>query len=345
MSEENSNDLDARIAGFDPTDPAALAALESELVGGEATNATDEPTPVDVAAGEKTVEPAKQDEKKAEQVAEPAPAAKPEGAPSGVQEPEGVQAKDGKHVIPYSVLERERDRATRAESTAAALAEEIDRLKAGKPAESAQVTISEEDLAQLDNDLPSVAKAIRAQMALINSLNGTVNQLQREQGVVAQNQQRSIDDEIEAAISGNHDLSAWRNEAFREETPNPLMWNRAVSLDKALREDPEWQNKTFAERFAQVAETMKSLYGAPAAEVTPARSQQPTQAELKQAADAKLKETPAPVPTSLSDIPGGNPPAQSHLESLENASAVALGNRFLSMSPDQMESELARLGI
>lgn len=346
MSEANSNDLDARIAGFDPTDPASLAALESELAGGgEATTQPAEPQPAEVVAGEVTDEPAKQDEKKAEQVAEPAAVAKPEGAPSGVQEPKGVQAKDGEHIIPYSVLERERERASRAEATVTALAQQLEQLQAGKaPTEAAGAALSKEDLDQLDQDLPGVAKVIRAQMAAIDQLTGTVQTLQREQEIDAQTRQRSAQDETEAAIAANPDLTAWRAAANRAENPDPLMFNRAADLDAVLREDPAWKDKPIADRFAKVSETIKALYGQPAAP-QPSPTPQPTPADLKQAAEAKMKETQAAVPTTLSDIPGGNPPAQSHIESLENASAVALGNRFLTMTPDQLESELARFGI
>ena len=103
------------------------------------------------------------DGKPAEARTEPAPPAEPVK--------EGL-AQDGKHTIPYSVLERERNRAIQAEATAAALAEEVKQLQAGKKpdADSAAAALSEEDLAQLDQDLPGVAKVIRAQMSMIEQL-------------------------------------------------------------------------------------------------------------------------------------------------------------------------------
>lgn len=349
MSEANSNDLDARIAAFDPTDPEALAALERDIMG-QGEPPKPESNPADTAAApapkKDDTTAAPQDEKKADTPAANTQTEKADPvAPSGDQKPEGVQAKDGRHVIPYQVLERERTRASQAEAALRTLTAEVEQLKSGKATDAAApALLSEEDLAALDQDLPSVAKAIRAQMAMIDALTGTVTQLKGEQSAVVQNQQRTVEDELEAAINGNPDLSAWRNAAFREDNPDPLMWNRARNLDAALQNDPEWQNKTFAERFAKVTETMKALYGIAGAAPSTDPKPQPTAADLKQAAEAKLKEAPAPVPTSLSDIPGGNPPAQSHLEQLENASGISLTNRFLSMTPDQIEAELARLG-
>ena len=45
------------------------------------------------------------------------------------QEPQGIATKDGKHVIPYSVLKSERDRATRAEQLANEMQERVKALE------------------------------------------------------------------------------------------------------------------------------------------------------------------------------------------------------------------------
>lgn len=354
QTEANSTSLEDQIANFDPNSPEALAALEQGIFGEEGNALTPElDSSTDETGGEKKAAAAKidggegsekQDEK---QVAAAATQhAAEEGAPSGAAVPEGVQAKDGRHVIPYSVLERERDRAARAEATANALAEEIDRLKAGKPAQAATVQLSAEDLDQLEQDLPMVAKVIRSNMAAIEQLTGTVTQLRRDQEITAQTQQRSVEDEIDAAISANPDLAAWRDAANRKDNPDPLMWNRAAAIDATLREDPEWKDKTFAERFEKATETVKLLYGVPAAVTPPApKPQEPKPEDIKQVAEAKLKETPAPVPNTLSDIPGSAAPTQSAIETIENASAVQIGQKFLSMTTDQQDAYLASLGI
>lgn len=323
--EASSTTLEDQIANFDPSNPESLAALEQAAMG-------DEQHPID----ETGTTEAKQDDKPAELAV---------SVPSDAQKDhvKGVQAKDGQHIIPYSVLERERDRAARAEATAQALAEQLQNLQNGKmpsQADSEQSQLTAEDLDALDQDLPGVAKVIRAQMAMIDKLTGNLEHIQREQEVAQQTREQTIQDEIEAAIQGNADISAWRASAAREDNPDPLMWNRAVEVDKMLQRDPAWQDKSIAERFSKVSETMRTMYGMPAAPTTPNQQQQPN---AQQAADAALKSIPAPVPSSLSDIPGGTPPASTDMETLQNASAVALGNKFMSMTPDQIESYLARM--
>jgi hypothetical protein len=175
---------------------------------------------------------------------------------------------------------------------------------------------------------------------MIEQLTGAIGAMRSQQQAMEQVQQMSVEDEIEAAIAGNPDLKAWRDAAQRQDNPDPLMWNRAADANDMLFNDPDWRDKPFAERFAKAVDVVKTLYGAPAT----AAQQQPQPQDLRKAADAALAAQPAPVPTSLSDIPGGTPPSQSHRETVEAMSAVALGNRFLNMTPDQIEAELARIG-
>jgi hypothetical protein len=271
-------------------------------------------------------------------------------APTGTETPpavdaKGVQAKDGTHVIPYSVLERERDRAVRAEATANALSEQLKQLQDGKTptakADANAVALTDDDLAQLDQDLPDVAKAIRAQMSMIQALTGTVQSLQQEQEVQQNVKQQSVQDEIEAAITGNPDISAWRHAAQNQETPEPLMWNRAADLDAVLRSDPAWMDRPVAERFAKVAETIKTLYGAPST----APSAPPSTATLQAKADAALAGAAKAggLPLSSSDIPGGAAPPVDEAAALMDKSGPELTAAFMSMTPEQIEAKLSRL--
>ena len=366
MSGASSISLEDQITGFDPTDPEALAALEKAAMGGEESTAGDDEKSLvdsekpDAGAKEpQKPEPAKTDEKTGTDQATGAEAQKDgqateEGAASGAGKTQGVQAKDGNHIIPYSVLERERDRAARAEATARALADQLEKLQSGKPAatgeETEAVQLTAEDLTQLDTDLPSVAKVIRAQMKAIEQLTGTVQTLQQENEIAQNSRKSAAQDETESAIQGNPDILAWRDAANRKDNPDPLMWNRAADLDAVLRNDPVWRDRPLAERFAKVADSIKTIYGAPAAPAAtekPAAPQPatPQKADLKQVADAALKAAPAATPSTLSDIPGGAPPAQGDIETLENASSVALGQKFMRMSQDEMDAYFSRLGI
>jgi hypothetical protein len=336
MAGEESNTLESQIASFDPSSPEALAALEKAVT-------------LNVGEIQENGEAEKQDDNKAEANPSEDPAAT-ESAASSTQtdKPKGVQAKDGEHIIPYSVLERERERALRAEATAQALAEQLERLQKGEmPAQAKSEDQAElltpEDLEMLDQDLPGVAKAIRAQMAMIENLKENLKNIQREQEVQQETRKQSIQDEIEAAIQADPNLSAWREAAARQENPDPKNWNRAVEIDRILREDPDWQDKTIAERFSHVTKVMNATYGVPIVSSTPQqKTQKPT---AKQVADAAIQSAREPIPETLSEIPGGVPPAQSDLDTLQNASVVALGNKFMSMTPEQIESYLSRMAV
>lgn len=263
-----------------------------------------------------------------------------------VADAKGVQAKDGTHVIPYSVLEQVRERAVRAEATAIALSEQLQQMQEGNPppaqAETNAATLTDDDLDQLDQDLPDVAKAIRSQMSMIQSLTGTVQSLQKEQEVQQSVKQQSMQEEIEAAITGNQDISAWRNSAQNQQTPDPLMWNRAAELDAVLRQDPAWMDRPVAERFAKVAETVKTLYGVPS---TAQSSASPSTATLQAKANAALAGAAkaGSLPLSSSDIPGGAIPAVDEAAALMDKSGPELTAAFMSMTPEQIEAKLSRL--
>jgi hypothetical protein len=264
-------------------------------------------------------------------------------------QPKGVQTKDGEHVIPYSVLEREREARARAEQMLQAQAAEIERLAAGgKPADEGEgdaVQLSEDDLTQLDQDLPGVAKAIRAQQETIKALMGTVQTLQQDQQVARSVQQEAVKDEIDVAIEANPDLKAWRESSNAEANPDPIMWNRAADIDAVLREDPAWKDRPVAERFAKVAETVKAIYGAPT-QPKPGASPKDTQAALDAKAAAALaaaEKSGASAPRSLGDIPGGTTPAVDEAAALLEKDGAELTAAFMAMTPEQIEAKLARL--
>ncbi len=100
-------------------------------------------------------------------------------------EPQGVATKDGKHVIPYTVLKSERERAIRAEQMlqeAQTRLAELQSQAAGnqgtKPGEPVRTEpssfasdLSPEDLENLKEDFPTVYKAIKAAEAQFQSWN------------------------------------------------------------------------------------------------------------------------------------------------------------------------------
>ena len=259
--------------------------------------------------------------------------------PPKEEKPEGILAKDGKNVIPYSQLETARARATAAETLAREQAEEITRLKAEKAKPQDDVAIlTDEELDALEADSPTLAKTLRAQQATIQKLSDRLEAVVERQETQGATQETEVKTEIQTAIDANPTLATWQ--AAEDQT----LWNEASRFDKVLRESPAYANKSFAERFIKVVELTQSALGIAEAPKTEVKEELPklTPEQIKAAAAAKLKGKPS-APVSLSQIPGGAPPAVDEKERIEQMSAVELGNKFMSMTPEQLETYIASL--
>ena len=252
--------------------------------------------------------------------------------------PEGILAKDGKNVIPYSQLETARARATAAEALAKEQAVEIERLKAEKETPKEDVaTLTKEELDTLEAESPTLAKTLRAQQASIQKLTEQLQAVAARQEDQAVVQETEVKSEIQAAIDANPTLAGWQT------AEDQTLWNEASRFDKVLRESPAYANKSFADRFTKVVELTQSALGieTPKAEV---KDELPklTPEQIKAAAQAKLKGKTS-VPVSSSQIPGGAPPAVDERERVEQMSVQELGNKFMNMTPEQMEAYLTTL--
>jgi hypothetical protein len=247
---------------------------------------------------------------------------------------DGVLAKDGKHVLPFKVVEdlrsSNRDLLDRLQQQTEQL-EALKTEKAGGAQAPALAAISEADLAGLEADgYGSLAKVFRAQQAQIQLL---TNELQGDREDRAASDRKSRTESVQDAIDAVPKLAALQALGEKE-------FGRAQRIDALLSDDPEWSGKPLSERFAQVAKVYESMYGdiKLATAATPAAAADPA----SPAADL----TPAParrVPASMSDIPGGSMPAVDALAEVESASAPELTQRFLAMTPDKIEAYLARL--
>lgn len=343
-----------------PEDPKELERLTNEhvtqsLESGQEQLTVDRFVPPDEKKDEKQ---GASSDAKVEEAAKPAAEAKaeekPEGEAKAVEKkadgaaakaeepkPEGILAKDGKHVIPYSQLESARERAKTAEDLVKAQATEIEKLKA-KPAEAVVdvAMLTEEELAVLEADSPTLAKTLRAQQAQITSMAEQLKSVTERQAEQVATEDAVVKTEIQTAIDANSTLAGWQT------SEDQTMWNEASRFDKLLRESPRYANVPFADRFAKVVELTQSALGQ-AAEV-PAKVEEakpaPTAEETRAAAAAKLAEkNKKATPVSLSQIPGGAPPAVDERQKVEQMSAVALGNSFQGMTKDQLEAYLATL--
>lgn len=322
------------------TDPEQLAKVFEQLSSGE-TPVTKEPEPPAPAATD--------DQTKNDPVTDEAQQAK-QGQTAPEPEPEGVATKDGKHVIPYSVLKSERDRASRAEQLATEMQERVKALESmvqsgnqkAKQGESARTDpqtpaasdLSPEDLEALKEDFPTVYKAVMASMAAADRLRTQLEPVQETvrnaEADAARSAQETVQDAIDSVPKLAH-IQASNKEAFE----------LAKQFDATLRTQSAWANKPLAERFTKITEMVESALGPIELPGQPPASQQSAE-DLKKAAQAKAAQAAkagrTDVPTSLSEFPVGQHAAQDEREAAENLTPLQLAQKFSSMTPDQMDA-------
>ena len=316
------------------TDPESLAAVFEQLEKGEI------PT---------QAEPAKEADPPTQEEIEPNSNTQQQNDGLDDAEPEGVATKDGKRVIPYAVLKSERERATRAEQLAEEMRQRVADLEAkvnaasegAKPGESARTEnptsvaddLSQEDLETLKDDFPTVYKAVMASMAAAKALEAklqpveeTVREARNEQ---ARSDAETVQDAIDSVPKLAH-IQANDKEAFE----------LAKQFDATLRAQAKWANRPLSERFEKVAEMVEATLGE--IDVPGAKTKQLSAEDLKKQAQAKAatatKANKSAVPTSLSEFPVGEPPAQDERNAAETMSHAQLAELLSGMSPEQMDA-------
>ena len=263
-------------------------------------------------------------------------------------EPQGVATKDGKHVIPYTVLKSERERAIRAEQmlqeAQARLAELQNQAgnqgtKNGEPVRTEPSSfandLSPEDLELLKEDFPTVYKAIKAaeaQFQLLESkLNPVESSVRQAEAERAQSATESVQDAIDSIPKLAH-IQATNQAAFE----------LATQFDATLRNTAEWADKPLSERFQKVTEMVEAALGninVPDTEQPPAqKTPEQLKAEAMATAAKAAKTNRTNVPTSLSEAPAGTPAAQDEREAADQMSALQLAEKFSAMTPDQMDA-------
>lgn len=276
-----------------------------------------------------------------------------QGQAATEEEPAGVATKDGKHVIPYSVLKGERERATRAEQTLAEMQAQIADLKAkveagnqgAKDGEGARTDgqdavsdLSDEDLEALKEDFPTVYKGLKAMQAQAAALRQQLETVNASVKTTEAEAQRSQAETVQDAIDGIPKLA-------HIQANNAEAFALAQQFDATLRAQSAWKDKPLAERFQKVTEMVEAALG----EISLPNSAAPSQGkvvDMKAAAEAKAKAAASgkgSVPTSLSQFPGGQAAATDELEAVSNMSAFQLAEKFASMTDAQMDAYLRKL--
>ncbi len=255
--------------------------------------------------------------------------------------PEGILARDGKSVIPFAVLANARERAAEAERIAREQAAEIERLKNQPAKEEKPAELTNEELKALAEDSPTLAKLLQAQQEELQALRGQITELDKFARQQISDAQEDGNRAVQEAIDRNPVLVEWQN------MEDPTYWNMAARLDATLRASPEYKEVSFDDRFDKVVALTKSVLGIPdepKVEEVKEEVKQPNDKELLALAEAKLAEKKAAMPVSLSQIPGGIPPAQDERERVEQMSTAEIGSKLMGMkSLDDINAYLNNL--
>ncbi|EAZ4510946.1 hypothetical protein CAM24_19270 [Salmonella enterica] len=269
------------------------------------------------------------------------------GAGTGEEEPpqdtsKGVLTRDGKHVIPYDVLEAERSGRQRVEQEAILLKQQLAEEQRKIDVLTSQIKqagmtpapmpedarISDEQIAGIREAYPEVADALTLMARKYDYLQA---QLQE-----TMSQQEQQDNPVMQAMNAVPDLVRWQQ-------ADPDRFAIAVHLDEKLQTDPEWKDKPLTERFAEVARRTRAAYG----EVPPQPvvAQDRSREVLAAAADKVAKAgAAAALPDSPSDVGNTAAVPQDKFEHLLGASYADAEAAMSGMSDADIDAILEKLG-
>lgn len=234
---------------------------------------------------------------------------------STAAEPERVVlSKDGKHTIPYEVLENARNRAQKLEQEnqqLQAITGERDKLQALLEKHGIDMNAedldgkTDDELQELADDFPVVGKVIAKQAQKIQELEGKLNQQQSEPAA------NSAKTAVVQAFESIPELVSWQ-------AGDKDRLEYAVAKDAELMSDQIWQDKPVRERFLEAVRRTQSAFGdKPSAQ--PGQQQQRKQAKQGDG-----------LPNSPSEL--GN--------SVRESSAKGTPEYYASLSPDELQREM-----
>ena len=330
-----------------PDDPEALAKAFEQIESGEAADETPEPQPDPDPKGEAKdgEEPGKVDQ----QAADAARADQDESNAAG------VATRDGKHVIPYSVLKSERERASRAEQMLNEMKERVayfenlakngsekakdEGADASTSDEPPAGDFSEADLETLRDDFPTVYRAVKAAMAKAAQLEDTLKPIRETAEATEAERARSTADAVQEAIDAVPKLA-------HIQANNAEAFELAKQFDRTLRDQAVWKDRPMSERFQKVTEMVEAALGQieiPGAAQRSSTNTGDLSAKAKAKAAAASKAGKTDVPNSLSEFPAGQHAAQDEREEAQNLTSVQLAEKFSRMTPDQMDEYFSNL--
>jgi hypothetical protein len=265
-----------------------------------------------------------------------------------------VLARDGKNVLPYSVLKGTRQQVTALQAklaetetalqkalskstTDAAATDRADGTEAAMPSAAEVQLMTDEQLAQLTESLPeNLASAVKALHASSQTMHRQISELSGRAQRDDEARKLIVAEQVQELIDKNDDLRTWQS------AEDQTLWERAKAFDATLRADPEWAARPMEQRFDQAAKLVRAMLPQQA----PNKSSTPTPSLAEQAAAAVARKTAGKsvAPITHSDLPAGNPAAQSEVERIEALSNSQLERMFDSAkNPDDIAAMLAKI--
>lgn len=289
-------------------------------------------------------------------VTQPAPAPA-EGAPPGVtsEETSGVASKNGKTVLPYTVLREARHEASTAKQERDAANERARQLQADLDALKAQAaqrtdidgtgkTVTLDDVIadpSLEQDFPALAAVAREVRALRQQI-GTAAPAPTPTppaSPAGKSADQDVDErgEFDEALAACPLLTQARNKGG-------VLWARACEIDQQLQTDPAFRSKSYLDRFTAVQHALAGELGVGA---PPPRAPAPQPAPAAPAPAAPAAPAAAPAvqdlaPNTLSDLAGGVSAGNDALN--ERASGMALARRFATMDNNAIAAAVRKFG-
>lgn len=263
-------------------------------------------------------------------------------ADSKESKPGFVQSRDGKHLIPFDVLQAERDRANRAEAQLSELNAKLATTQKAAadgvpdPSPSVEDIIPADELETLKAEMPVLGATFEKLISEIKSLRTTAQQTSNK---VVQDEQFETARRVQAAIDTHPKL-------VYVQAKDPKTFDAVCQVDDWVRSQPWAQSLSLEDRFAKSIAMYESAQGEISipGSATGTGNQPPTDTAAAKAQAAIEKAMSAVGPNTLTDLPGGNPPPANDVEAVAGMSAAALTNHFMQMDQAGMEKFLAKFG-
>ncbi len=326
--------------------PTDALALYEKLSAGEPDDDTAQDTTGTEPAKDSTAAPA--EEKKPEIV--------PGEGEGDEQTADGIQSKNGKHVLPFTVLagereqrqaaQRERDEITAKYQQAQTELEQLRAKQNSTPGDAdteraAELMdkagdLTDAELLELKEDFPTVYKAVAKLQSVGKSLEEQfANKVDPMQQAYASAQERQANQQREAIQEAIDTVP----KLAHIQANDPAMFNVATQFDLLLQQQAAWKDKPLAERFAKAVEMAESSTG----KTIDLGTTKAGAADLKAAAVAKAKEQHSEMPASLQQFPAGAAPKETAIDEIQNLSAAQIAQKLQSMSPAEQAAYFAKL--